>query len=323
MRIEQIEFILEVYHQNSMKTASENLHITPQALSSTIKNLETELNTKIFRRSNKGISLTDDGKQFIEFAENTVKNYYKLLQNLTENKKINETQKGTLTLYVAPVFMESILPAYIKKFKKNYPKISINIIQRNSLNISETLQANKSPSTLGAIIIPYDGEKLMHTYLPTDYKDFSYQLLNKNEYYACVPKNSIFANQKSVSIKKLLNEYPMVDYCAGVAGTAPLIPLLQKYMPNLKTSLTLASITLWVEAIENGMGVGFINTLFTRPDSIVSEQLENLVLLKINEPLITFNCFAYLNNPTSSVTAFLQQFPDYIPKKSDPKIDFN
>ena len=216
------------------------------------------------------------------------------------------------------------LPAYIKKFKKNYPKISINIIQRNSLNISETLQANKSPSTLGAIIIPYDGEKLMHTYLPTDYKDFSYQLLNKNEYYACVPKNSIFANQKSVSIKKLLNEYPMVDYCAGVAGTTAFNSSVTKIYAKFKNLFNIGiEFCLWVEAIENGMGVGFINTLFTRPDSIVSEQLENLVLLKINEPLITFNCFAYLNNPTSSVTAFLQQFPDYIPKKSDPKIDFN
>lgn len=319
MRIEQLEFLLEIHRQNSMKAAAEQLHITPQALSSTIKNLEQELNIKIFRRSNKGISLTEEGKPVVEFAETTITSYFHMLQSLQNNSPASTLLKGPLVLYVAPVFLESILPFYITKFKNDYPKISIELIQRNTLNISETLQQSMTDYTIGAIIVPYDGKQLIHKYLPADYKDFSFKVLNRNHYYACVPKDSPFAYQKTVSIKKLL-DCPIVDYCAGNAGTAPLIPLLKQYHPNFKTSLTLSSISLWIEAIQNHTGIGFINSLFTRPDSIVRKQLDNLVLLKLKEPLITFNCFAYAQNPAPCVSIFLNQFPKYIPKKTDPEI---
>lgn len=319
LRIEQLEYLLEIYRQNSMKAAAEQLHMTPQALSSTIKSLEQELNIKIFRRSNKGISLTEEAKPVVEFADTTIAGYLQMLQSLQNNSPAATIQKGPLVLYVAPVFLESILPFYITKFKNDYPKVSIELIQRNTLNISETLQQNMTDYTIGAIIVPYDGDQLIHRYLPADYNNFSFKILNRNYYFACVPKDSPFAYQKTVSIKKLL-ECPIVDYCAGNAGTAPLIPLLKKYQPKFKTSLTLSSISLWIEAIQNHTGIGFINSLFTRPDSIVRKQLDNLVLLKLKEPLITFNYFVYAKHPAPYVTAFLNQFPDYIPKKNDPEV---
>lgn len=319
MRTEQLEYLLEIHRRNSMKAAAEQLHITPQALSSTIKNLEQELNIKIFRRSNKGISLTEEGKFVVEFADTTLTNYSHMVQNLHKTLTAPDFLKGPLILYVAPVFLESILPFYITKFKNDYPKISIELIQRNTLSISETLQQNMTENTLGAIIVPYDGKQIISKYLPANQDDFSFKILNRNHYYACVPKDSPFAYQKTVSIKKLL-DCPIVDYCAGNAGTAPLIPLLKQYQPNFKTSLTLSSISLWIEAIQNHMGIGFINSLFTKPDSTVRKQLDNLVLLKLKEPLITFNCFAYAKNPALSVSVFLKQFPDYMPKKNDPEI---
>jgi len=319
MRIEQLNFILEIHRQNSMKSAAKQLHITPQALSSTIKSLEDELNIQIFHRSNKGISLTEDGKLIAEFADTTITNYNHMLKKLGGRNKILTSLKGSLSLYVAPVFLESILPVYINKFKQDYPNISIEIIERNTLTIASLLQTRSSDSTVGALLLPYDGEKIIPMYLPPNREDFSYKILNRNYYCACVPKDFPHADQKSISIKKLL-DYPLVDYCAGSAGSAPLIPLLQQYQPKFKTALTLSSISLWAEAIQNHMGIGILNTLFTRPDSIVSKQLDNLLLIKLKEPLITFNCFAYSRTPSPSVTAFLQQFPPYVPKKTDPDI---
>ena len=63
-----------------------------------------------------------------------------------------------------------------------------------------------------------------------------------------------------------------------------------------------------------------MNSIFADPDFIDHEHLKDLVLLKINEPLITFNCFVYTKTPSQSVLAFLHQFPDYTPKRSDPVI---
>ena len=251
MRIEQLEYLLEISRQNSMKSAAEILHMTPQALSSTIKTLEDELSIKIFHRSNKGISLTEDGKEITQFAELVVDNYYRFLQKINRGSQLSSTLKGSLVLYVAPVFLESIFPSYITKFKNNYPKVTIEIIQRSTRNICDALSQTITDNMLGAIIVPYNGKEILYDYLPKNYTDLSFQILNRNYYYACVPKDLPLARQKTVSIKKLLSSYPIVDYCAGNAGTAPLVPLLKAYMPEFQTSLVLSSITVWAEAIQN------------------------------------------------------------------------
>ena len=319
MRIEQLAFILEIHRHNSMKAAAEHLFITPQALSSAVKSLEEELNIQIFHRSNKGITLTEDGKLFIRFAESTIDNYHDFLDEINHVKQLPSTITGALTFYVAPVFFESILPFYISKFKRQYPNISIALVQRNTLSIAKNLLSNISASTVGGLILPYDGEKIIPAYLPDQADDFSYQILNRNYYYACVPKDSPVASQKSISLKKLL-EMPLVDYCAGDIGTAPLIPLLKRYNPDLTISMTISSFAQWAQAIRAHIGIGVMNSIFADPEFIDHEHLKDLVLLKLNEPLITFNCFVYAKEPSQSVLAFLHQLPEYVPKKNDPVI---
>ena len=319
MRIEQLNFILEIYHQNSMKAAAEHLYITPQALSSAVKSLEEELNIQIFHRSNKGISLTKDGQLFIRFAEATIAHYHSLLDEINHVKQLPSSITGALTLYVAPVFFEAILPFYISKFKQQYPNISIALVQRNTLSIARNQLKDLSDSAIGGLILPYDGEKIIPTYLPDNVEDFSYKILNRNYYYACVPKDTHLAGQKSVAIKKLL-EHPLVDYCAGDISTAPLIPLLKRYKPDMQISMTTSSFAQWAQAIRAHVGVGVMNSIFADPAFVDHEQLKDLSLVKLNDPLITYNCMVYTREPAESVRAFLQQLPVYTPKKHDPLI---
>ena len=319
MRIEQLNFILEIYRQNSMKAAAEHLYITPQALSSAVKSLEEELNIQIFYRSNKGISLTKDGQMFVRFAEATIAHYHTLLDEINHVKQLPATISGALTLYVAPVFFEAILPFYISKFKQQYHNISIALVQRNTLSIARHQLKELSDTAIGGLILPYDGQAIIPSYLPDNVDDFSYKILNRNYYYACVPKDTPLAIQKSVAIKKLL-EHPLVDYCAGDISTAPLIPLLKRYKPDMQISMTTSSFAQWAQAIRAHVGVGVMNSIFADPAFVDHEQLKDLSLVKLNDPLITYNCMVYTREPAESVRAFLQQLPVYTPKKHDPLI---
>ena len=65
MRIEQFEYLLEISQNKSMNAASKNLHISPQALSNSIKKLEDELGLTILERTSMGVSLTPDGKSLL------------------------------------------------------------------------------------------------------------------------------------------------------------------------------------------------------------------------------------------------------------------
>lgn len=65
MTLLQLEYIMEIYHYGSMNKAAQSLFVSQSAISSAIKDLEEELGIVIFVRSNRGISLTEEGQEFI------------------------------------------------------------------------------------------------------------------------------------------------------------------------------------------------------------------------------------------------------------------
>ena len=61
----QLNYVTEIYSCGSINKAAQNLFVSQSSLSNSIRELEDELGIKIFIRSNRGIILTDDGREFI------------------------------------------------------------------------------------------------------------------------------------------------------------------------------------------------------------------------------------------------------------------
>lgn len=171
MRIEHLVILVEIVKQNSMKAASEQLFMTPQALSSAVKSLEEELNVQIFLRSNKGISVTEKGRVVIKFAESTVKKYHQMLSALGDEERFDRLLDGNLTIYAAPVFYEFFLPTQIERYKSVFENVSVALIQRSVKGIAKFFDGqNINPSVIGAMVLPADAEGVIREYLPTDMK---------------------------------------------------------------------------------------------------------------------------------------------------------
>ena len=66
MQIKQFEYVRTIAQQGSIKVAAEKLYISQQALSESIQSLEAELEFQIFRRTNRGILLTEQGELFLQ-----------------------------------------------------------------------------------------------------------------------------------------------------------------------------------------------------------------------------------------------------------------
>ena len=67
MRIQQLFYIIKIAETGSMNEAAKQLFITQPSLSNAVRDLEKEMNIKIFYRNPKGITLTKDGMEFREF----------------------------------------------------------------------------------------------------------------------------------------------------------------------------------------------------------------------------------------------------------------
>lgn len=75
MNINQLKYVLEVAGSSSMREASTKLYVSQPALSASIHDLEEEIGILVFERTNKGISLTDEGREFLSYAKKAVGQY--------------------------------------------------------------------------------------------------------------------------------------------------------------------------------------------------------------------------------------------------------
>lgn len=72
MTLQQLKYVLEVVRRGSMNEAAKRLFLSQPSLSNAIKELEQELGIVVFERSNKGISLTQEGAEFLRYARQVV-----------------------------------------------------------------------------------------------------------------------------------------------------------------------------------------------------------------------------------------------------------
>ena len=90
MKLNQLRYAIAVANHKSMNKAAEELYITQQSLSSAIRELEEEIRLKIFVRSNRGITITSEGEEFLGYARQML-DYYRLMEEKYIDNK--ETKK--------------------------------------------------------------------------------------------------------------------------------------------------------------------------------------------------------------------------------------
>ena len=83
MTLAQLKYAITVAGTSSMNEAAKKLFISQPSLSASIKDLEEEVGVEIFKRTNRGISVTPKGEEFIGYAKQVVEQY-----DLIESKYI-------------------------------------------------------------------------------------------------------------------------------------------------------------------------------------------------------------------------------------------
>ncbi|MBQ1377140.1 MAG: LysR family transcriptional regulator [Lachnospiraceae bacterium] len=80
MTLQQLNYIITISETGSLNKASEILYITQPSLTSAVKELEKELGIIIFNRSGRGVTLTNDGLEFIQYARQIIQQQNQLLE---------------------------------------------------------------------------------------------------------------------------------------------------------------------------------------------------------------------------------------------------
>ena len=96
MTLTQLKYAITVAHARSMNEAARRLFISQPSLSSAIKELETEIGIDLFRRTNRGVSVTPEGEEFIGYARQVVEQYQLIESKYVE--KENQKKKFSVSM---------------------------------------------------------------------------------------------------------------------------------------------------------------------------------------------------------------------------------
>lgn len=85
MTLQQLHYVITISEMGSFNKASEILYIAQPSLTSAVKELEKELGIIIFNRSGRGVTLTNDGVEFIAYSRQLYNQYESLLDRYGKN----------------------------------------------------------------------------------------------------------------------------------------------------------------------------------------------------------------------------------------------
>ena len=118
--------VLAAAETGSFSRAAEVLRYTPSGVNQLVTALESELGFSIFRRSTKGVSLTENGQLLLPTVREFLRQEDRLFELATE---INGLLIGSVTIAAYSSIATHWLPAVIRAFQQDYPHVSIRLME--------------------------------------------------------------------------------------------------------------------------------------------------------------------------------------------------
>lgn len=135
MELRDLYYFKTVVDSNSILKATHTLHISQPPLSRCMKNLEIELNCKLFIRG-KNLKLTDQGKILYDKANKILELTNSSLKEIDE---LNKKENYTLNIGIVTSSTSLLYTNHLYEFYKDYPTVRFKIKESNTFNLLEML----------------------------------------------------------------------------------------------------------------------------------------------------------------------------------------
>lgn len=205
MNTDQLRYLIEISRNSSMSSASEKLHMTPQALNTAIKRLEEELGFVLLNRSFKGTSLTTDGEWLVNEATIFLN---KISERQLNHQILNtsQTHTGELNIFINYSGINSnILGKLICSLAIKEPDLIINLQETaKSTVIDKVLSSEVSFSFIFQTTF---NDKFTYE-LPTE---ILFEPLFDGELILSTSNKSALAKHKTISLAKA-SQQPIISY---------------------------------------------------------------------------------------------------------------
>jgi DNA-binding transcriptional LysR family regulator len=239
MDLDQLKTFLEVSRQKSFSRAAEKLHVTQPSISAQVRSLETYLGHRLLERGGGKVTLTAAGRVFEPFAEDCLKRMHHMVLTLAD---LERSPRGALTVSANDSTALYVLPAFFSKFRKQYPRVALNIVRAERVKTLELVLDREVD--FGVVSLPVKDQRL-HV-----------EELHKDELVLVVPVGHPLAAHERVTLAQVAQHRLLLPKQGRRRDQLDELFAAEKLIP--KIAMELDSNELLKRLILNDMGMGFL-----------------------------------------------------------------
>ncbi|WP_080873545.1 LysR family transcriptional regulator [Oceanobacillus timonensis] len=161
MEIRLLRYFIAVANQQSISGAAKHLHLSQPTLSRQLSELEAELDTPLFIRGNRKITLTAEGMFLLTKAKEIVELVDKTEANFNQP---TEFISGEIYIGGGETKAMQFIAKALKHLTHHYPAIQFHLYSGNADDIMEKL--DNGLLDFGVVIEPTDKQKYDYLHLP-------------------------------------------------------------------------------------------------------------------------------------------------------------
>lgn len=251
MEFRQLEYFCTISELENFTRTAEALHVSQPSVTKSIKALESELGVMLINRSQKHVSLTEQGKVFLVHAQ-------RIMQDAAFAKKdmlrYRSDRQDIIHFGMPPMLEGYLFPDFFSKFQEMVPDVILDIQEFSDSD--EVRQRAESGELDFGIVMGGEGERLDHA-MP----------IMQDKMVLCLPPDHPLAAERTVSFdalrqEKFIMQQPntyqyrqVMDNC-GEYGYVPDIVLCTSQLKTIK------------QLVANGSGISVLPNFVTRMEKI-------------------------------------------------------
>ena len=205
MTLTQMNYIITISETGSLNKAAEALYISQPSLTNAVKELEKELGIIIFNRSGRGVTLTNDGTEFLMYARQIYGQYESVVEKYSEGGSYKK-KFGVSTQHYS--FAVKAFVDMVQKFDVSEYEFAI----RETKTADVISDVSTMKSEVGVLYLSDFNRKALLKLLHSANVEFHH--LIDCQAYVYLWKNHPLANEKSISYSQLA-KYPCLSFEQG------------------------------------------------------------------------------------------------------------
>lgn len=205
MTLIQLHYLIVIAETNSLNKAAEQLYVSQPSLTSAIKELEKELGVTLLYRSGRGVTLTNDGVEFLLYAKQLYSQYEAVLEKYGMGG-VHKKKFGVSTQHYS--FAVKAFVDMAKEFDMSRYEFAV----RETRTAEVIRDVSTMKSEVGILYLCDFNRKSMEKLLKSASLEFHH--LIECQAYVYIWKNHPLAKEKTIRFEQL-NGYPCLSFEQG------------------------------------------------------------------------------------------------------------